>query len=68
MFDFNGIKREGCYRCDGLEIWANDAGHVGIATSSGWSDGDGAAFFDPATARLIAAALIEAADKAEAGQ
>ena len=65
--DFKGIKQYGSIRYDRVLLDA-DNGNVIVRSYDGYFNEGKTALVSPATARALAAALIEAADKADAGQ
>jgi hypothetical protein len=66
--DLKGIKQHGSWRYDRVIVETDDSNNVMVRSYDGYFQEGKTASVAPATARLIAAALIEAADKAEAGQ
>ena len=68
MAEFKGIKQKSASRYDRLSVTTDYDGVVTIYAYCGVFREGHASDVMPETTRQIAAALIEAADKAEAGQ
>ena len=68
MADFKGNKQGGASRCDRVILVSEVGGLVSVYAFDGYLREGHNADVSPATARAIAAALIKAADEAEAGQ